>query len=317
MPLPQPIQDQLEAAERLLSEPPAAPPAPPATELQPPQPAPAPEPTATNVQPPAPPDQDAAYWRQRFETMQGKYNAEVPRLHEQLREQGTALHSMQTQFVELTRQPAPAPTVLVTANDEEKFGADLVDFVRRVARDESRPVSSRIENLERLASSTASKADRVANVERVVIADREGRFYADLKGAVPDWQAINADPGWHRWLAEYDAVAGGPRQLSLNQAHEALDAPRVVAMFNLFKATLPPAAPSQREQAQADLARQVAPPRSSTTTVQPPTKPAFTGTQYAYWNDPRRVHDEKVDVVQANVLALEQAMVEGRIDWSK
>ena len=36
-------------------------------------------------------NQDAEYWKQRFETLQGKYNAEVPRMQAQLRAAGGSL----------------------------------------------------------------------------------------------------------------------------------------------------------------------------------------------------------------------------------
>jgi hypothetical protein len=90
MSLPKQIQAELDAAARIESElaaPPQAQEQPaPATEVNTPPVQPAAEPPA----PAAPvasaePVQDAEYWRRRFETMQGKYNAEVPRLHQDLR----------------------------------------------------------------------------------------------------------------------------------------------------------------------------------------------------------------------------------------
>lgn len=319
--LPGPIQAQLEAAELLqqaaVAPQPEIPPASPA-----PQPSPTPEAPVAPAEPVAQPapDGDAAYWRQRFETMQGKYNAEVPRLHSQVREQGDQLSQLTGRLDQLTRQAVP-PTEqtqpLITANDEERFGADLIDAMRRVVRDETKAYSRRFENLEGVARTVSAKADRVGTVEQHLAATREERFYEVLVGAVPDWEAVNVDPRWLKWLAELDPMAGRTRQQLLDEAMAALDARRVVAAFGAFKATLPAPAPSSRAQAATELARQVAPSRSSTAATPPAPEQMFTGAQYTYWFDPRRKYDTEPAALQANLAALEKAQGEGRIDWSK
>lgn len=321
--LPKQVQTQLEEAERIQGEL-AAPVLPPQPE---PQLAPQPQPVIS-AEPPAPPPaepvapapvEDVAYWRQRFETMQGKYNAEVPRLHDTLRQQVQTVQQMQGRLEHLERSPTPAPAApapLITANDEEKFGADLVDMARRVARDESLAVVQRLELLEQMARNLGTKVGRVDEMAQDVQATKERQFYVELAKAVPNWQTINVDPVWLKWLAEFDPFAGKPRQLSLDEASSAMDYQRAIAIFQRFLDTLPAPQPSQAAQAQSELARQVAPTRSSTTNVTPSTPKGYTGTQYTYWFDPRRANDTESATLKANQVELEKAQVEGRIDWA-
>jgi len=56
-----------------------------------------------------------------------------------------------------------------------------------------------------------------------------------LDKAVPDWETINKDPAFLKWLGEMDPLTGIQRQELLNQAHKALDAPRVANFFNSWK----------------------------------------------------------------------------------
>jgi len=154
----------------------------------------------------------------------------------------------------------------------------------------------------------------VAQVEQRVQQTVEQSFYSELGKAVTDWQAVNADPRWHAWLGEYDAIAGKPRQASLDEAHQGLDHVRVAALFNLFKSTLPPAAPPQKS-GQSELARQVAPSKSSTANVAPAAAKRYTAQEYAYWTDHRRVHDTPKADLENMLIELESAVAEGRVKW--
>lgn len=319
--LPKAIQAEVDAAEQLMQgtqEPTAPaladPPKPPEPAPAPQPPAPPPEPSApTTVATPEPHDQDADYWKRRFVTIEGKYRAEVPQLSETVRNLQSQLQAMQSQ-----QAPRPEPKVepLITPKDEEAFGTDLIDAMRRVSREESRALNQRLDALASALERVSQVTGKVDQVERKVQLTAEQMFYVELGRGVPDWQQVNADARWHAWLSEYDPVAGRTRQESLNEAHAAFDHARVAALFNMFKTTLPPA-PAPQKSGQAELARQVAPSRSSTATVSPPAAKVFTSKEYAYWTDPRRVHTEDRAKLDAMLTELEQAQAEGRIDWSR
>lgn len=321
--LPKAVQQQLDEAERIEQQL-AAPPAPPADpQAQPvnppqePQPA-APQPVEPQPAPqPAEPSQDAAYWRARFETIEGKYKAEVPRLAHALQETQQSLAQVRGQ-IEAVRQPAPAapqPATLVTEKDDEKFGTDLVDLMRRVAREEGRSTGDAVGRIEQLIRQYAPQFERVKQVEQQVVLTREGQFYSDLARDVPDWETVNKDARWLDWLKEYDPVAGRTRQQSLDEAAGVFDTRRVVAMFKLFKTAQPAPQPSPQAKAQSELARQVAPSRSATATVAPQGVKTYTGADYAYWTDYRRIHDTAKEILEAKLAEMEVALAEGRVKF--
>lgn len=179
---------------------------------------PAPAPQAT---PPANDGDDK--WEARYKTISGKYNAEVPRLHQQLKERDAELKSLKDR-VELL-ESASSKEPLVKPEEVQEFGEPLVDLIRRAAREE---VGAKDAELQQLKS-------KVESFEVKTSANTEATFYEDLARAVPDWMSINDDPEFHKWLAEYDELTGVQRQQILGQAEGNRDANRVARFFTAFK----------------------------------------------------------------------------------
>lgn len=318
MAIPKQIQQQLEEAERIEQQLAAGAPANEDTPADPPPAEPPAEPPVAAAPEPTPPAEPVDEWRQRYDTLRGKYDAETGRLHETLRQTTAQLTALQQQVTQLTQRPPEPPKApeqpLVTGQDDEKFGSDLIDVMRRAAQEQLRPLMQRLESLESLAKSIGAKASRVEQVEQEVVQSRQERFYSELTSAVPNWEEVNKDQRWLQWLAEKDPILGKTRQAALDEASSVLDHPRVAAMFKLFiSQVMPPTPPTQ--QAKTELARQVAPAKSSKTTVQPQGAKVYTGRDYHHWLDPRRVHDTDNAKLQAMIAELERAYVENRIQW--
>ena len=155
---------------------------------------------------------------------------------------------------------APAKT-LITEQDKEAFGSDLLDLIDRAT--EQKLAGSR--DLEaQLRAEINELKGKLGNVtERQVVSDKD-RYEASLSAQVPDWEAMNVDQGFLTWLAEVDPVYGMPRQYALTNAYESLDANRTATIFKQYKATI---APTQRQQPNRELQRQVAPTRSHTSSA--------------------------------------------------
>lgn len=315
--LPRAIQAELDEADRLMKNAEAPDPGnTPEPDPTPPSPAPQPVPASQDPAPVvADPEGDA--YRRRYETLQGKYNAEVPRLQQQLREVSGGYVQLQQELQRLKERPAAPPAKpepdLVTSRDEEKFGSDLIDMARRVAQEELRAVQQRFASVEAAVGRLAPKVERVNQVEQNVEAARVSAFYGELKREVPDYEAVNADQRWLAWLAEFDPIAGKTRQACLDEAAASFDSVRVAAMFKAFRASVP-AAPDP-DKGRSELARQVAPSRSSTVAQTPPGKRVFSGVDYVYWTDPRRMHDKPRKEVESMLVELELAVAEGRVKW--
>lgn len=266
MSLPRAVQQQVEEADALVAQMNGTQPVNPDTG-EPivntePQPANEPEPQNISPEPEPKPAVSEETWEQKYHTLKGKFDAEVPRLYAQVRELNTQVTQLTSDLAVAKAQPAqpvPASTPsLITEQDKEAFGADLIDLIERAT--EAKLAGSR--QLEaQLTAEIAELKGKLGNVtERQVVSDKD-RYESALTTAVPDWQALNVDQGFLNWLAEVDPVYGVPRQYALNNAYEALDATRTATIFNQYKKSVTPPAPST---SRPNLNSQVAPTRSRT-----------------------------------------------------
>lgn len=199
-------------------------------------PAPAPDndpaPVSDPVKAPAPEQQqgdDYATLQQRYNVLQGKYRAEVPRLAETVRTLEAKIQEL-TQQVEQKaasqQQPDAAPNL--SQDEIDQFGPEFTQFVQKASRIElSRELvalTKRLDAIER----------RAQNTEQAVQVSAEDRFLARLSQLVPNWEAIDQSQGWLQWLGEIDPLAGVPRQALLDNASRANDAARVAGFFTTF-----------------------------------------------------------------------------------
>lgn len=217
-------------------------------------------------------------WEQRYKVLQGKYNAEVPRLTQQLQDMQRQMNGLQGLLGSL-RQPAapaapaaPAPPPVTDAEIKE-FGPDLYDFVKRVARGEQAAILPEIDK--RVAPvvqkvDAASAAAQNAN-QQAAAAQRRAMFDL-LKQQVPNWEALNDDPGFLAWLDQRDPYTGEVRGKLLERAEAVNDGPRVVAFFVGYQrenATVAPATPAAAAAAPAAPAASAASQPTLETMVAP------------------------------------------------
>ena len=219
--------------------------------------------TVTTQTPSPVPDET---WQQKYHILQGKYDAEVPRLHSQLRELNTQVQSLieAKAVAEAKAAKAPEPVKsLVTEQDKEAFGSDLIDLIDRATESKVSVLRDRettlLDEIEKLKGQLGSVS------ERQVVSHKDS-FLMGLSQKVPDWEALNTDQGFLAWLSEVDPVYGLPRQAALTTAYEALDVNRVAAIFSKYKEVTAPKQPDQPKAKPSDqLQRQVAPTRTRTT----------------------------------------------------
>lgn len=221
-------------------------------------------------QPAAPAVAKPDVWEQKYSTLQGMYNAEVPRLHAQVKELTAELQKLQ-QVRETPPQEAK-PSALVTQQDIDAFGEDLLDVQRRVAREVAAEFGTKLEKLEQenaqLRESLTQTGTRINTMS----------FEQRLASAVPDFEAVNANPAWAIWLDEVDPILRGPRRAVAQQAFSDGDAEAVAHYVRLFReATGTP----KKEPRQAELERQIAPSRGAATgtTSSSSAEPVYTTAQ--------------------------------------
>lgn len=233
MAMPRAVEEAAKRAEelhaQLYSQPNTEPPAEPETPTEPdtaPQDPPT-EPAATDPQdpPPAdPPKEDP--WEHKYKVMEGKYRAEVPRLAADNRDLRQKLDALTAQFESLKSQASTPAQSLISPEDREKYGDDLLDVIKRTAQEQVAAKDREIDDLKR----------RLDGVHQDTAKNAEVTFYDRLGELVPDWVSINAEDGFLKWLDEHDEFTGKTRQELLSEAEVAKDASRVARFFSKWKA---------------------------------------------------------------------------------
>lgn len=192
-----------------------------------PQPAPAPEPAPAPQPAPAPEPAvgTAEHEHARFLSMKGRYDQSqvmLGSLQQQLQDMGDELIRTQRLIAQPRAQdPPPPPTPLVTDEDVKTYGPELIDVVKRAAREAVAPELQRVEQQTRQVN------------QRVAQTAQEGVYQA-LAVQVPNWNEINESPAFKRWCSLPDLYSGEIRGKLLNAAFRAAQAPRVIAFFKGF-----------------------------------------------------------------------------------
>lgn len=219
-------------------------------------------------------DQNSETYAQKWRTLQGMYNAEVPRLRQQNRELGQRLQQMEQLLATLSAQsniPATSQpqqtTRLVTEKDIEEYG-ESIDVMRRVSREEAASVLQRLATIEQaLQQMQSSVVPQVQTIVQRQQVSAEQQFWADLATAVPNFREVNGDEAFQSWLLEADPLTGITRQTYLEDAQRNLDAHRVANIFRTWLEMTGQAttARSVGRASSSELERQVAPGRSKST----------------------------------------------------
>lgn len=212
---------------------------------------------------------------QKYRTLQGMYNAEVPRLHAQNKELAQRVQQMEQLLAAMSspaQPPAAAPATPtqrhVTDKDVEEYG-ESIDVMRKVSREEVGSLIARIGQLESMLQQVQTKVvPQVQAVAQRQQMSAEQTFWSDLTKAVPNWREVNDNTSFQEWLLKTDPLTGISRQTYLDDAQRSLDAGRVSAFFRTWlestgQATAQSAGSAPPPpQANPELQKQVAPGRS-------------------------------------------------------
>jgi len=228
---------------------------------------------ATRNETPATPagDENNETYAQRWRSLQGVYNAQK----RQLDETTHRLSSMEQLIAQMQAAPVQdyqRPSHL-TDKDMTEYGEDMIEFARRVTREEVVPLAQAVQQLMGRIDQLQGVVPVVQQVAHQQAQNTHEKFYAALSARVPDWQTVNENAGFHQWLLSADPLSGLQRQTLLTDAHNSLDLPRVVSIFETWKRENG-IAPAQKQAAKSSniskLERQIAPGRATGTT--PPTQ---------------------------------------------
>lgn len=202
-------------------------------------------------------------FKQKYNTLRGKYDAEVPRLHQQVKELTDQLTSLKTEIEATKKAESEKPkeeVSYITDADREEYGDDLIEFQRRVAKDVAKSYDDKLEAQE----SEIAKLREQINATGSQVGEMS--FSQKLNHLVPDFDTLDNDERWASWLNEYDPMIRGPRRDQAQAAFDSGDADAVAHYVKLFRESITPKE-EVRDDRQAELEKQVSPNRSANSTV--------------------------------------------------
>lgn len=204
------------------------------------------EPAGQQVRPetPKPHQPEHNEWQSKYQSLKGKYDAEVPRLHHDLRTMRDQI-SVLNQQLQAKQQEVETPAQS-DLNPEafDEYGEDFRLLVDKLKQAEA--------EIARLKGDVGAVAQGQAQT-------RTERFWADVNQLLPGWEEQNSSPAFQQWLGEVDPVAGVPRQAILDRAQTNLDAQHIARIFNAWPGKQ---APAQKTAPRSSMEAQVAPNNS-------------------------------------------------------
>ena len=214
--------------------------------------------------------QDDKSLEQKYKTLQGMYNAEIPRLHAGKRELADRVSQLEKLLSTTANKIEPTPTtsvepekpqVLITEQDMEDYG-DSIDVMRRVSKEESNVSNNRIAQLEgviqQLQSNFNGVVPRVEQLSQQQNQSAEHSFWSQLESNVPNWRDTNIDPDFQNWLLSIDPLTEISRQTYLEDAQSNFDVERVSNFFSTW-------GEQEKANSKSQLEKQVAPGKGKST----------------------------------------------------
>jgi hypothetical protein len=214
---------------------------------------------------------------QKYRTLQGMYNAEVPRLRQQNKELSDKIQHME-QLLSTMSPTKEAPkgeseARLISEKELADYG-DSIEVMRKVSREEYSPVAKKIAEME--ATITRLQGNVVPQVQNLVktqVANTEQQFWSQLSQSVPSWEKVNNDPAFHEWLLKPDPLSGISRQTILEDAQRSYNVGRVASFFTTWMGSTGDIGGNKQPQdkGSSELQKQVSPGRSRGSTTATPT----------------------------------------------
>lgn len=243
--LPKHVRDAAIAADTIHAQAyeappdPDAPPVPPVTVAVNDPPAPTLQPDPAHTPPSPQPDFTAPAtaaelkdndWAGRYNSMRGRWEAsqrqlgvtqqQVADLAVELERTQELLSRVGTQAPQ-TANPDPDHKDLITQQDRDTYGDELLDTVTRAARSAVEP------ELDALRSQNKELQKRV-----ITTGQRDAKDV--LTSAVPNWVAINRSPEFNAWLSLPNPYTGQVRRQMLQGAYASANAQMMVTLFKDF-----------------------------------------------------------------------------------
>lgn len=162
----------------------------------------------------------------KFNSLRGKYEAEVPRLSDELRKLRAELADLQERSV---AAPASSEPIEVDGKSEDELREMYGDeFVSALLATQRRAVEAAKREL-------APSLERLNQIEQRAIHDAEEAMFSAISKEHSDWEQVNELATWQKFLAEINPDTGEPRQVAINRAQARNDPAPIIRQLTLFK----------------------------------------------------------------------------------
>lgn len=162
-------------------------------------------------------------WEAKYKTLQGKYNAEVPKLHRELKQ-------YRKETDELRAKIAVLETMLQTNTATNKQD-DVDEDLAKLKEDYPEIYTAVNKMLNKVVTQEVRPT-----VDAVKATSAKATFYSALSSMIPDWEQINSSQSFLDWLAQpSDEIPTRSRHQLLMAAFNEGDAAGVAAFFKRFK----------------------------------------------------------------------------------
>lgn len=186
--------------------------------------------------PAAEPKPERIDWKQKYSVLKGKYDAEVPRLSQDVRDANSRITNLEDKITGLATQtiveePAASRTDF-TPEEVADYGEDLLDVIGRKAR--MIVETEYLPQMNKLNSEVSTLRTQLGETGQKVGKFETNEVFAQLDATVKDWRTINTDPVFHEWLDQTDPYSGQTRKDLMLNAFNRKNAHQVRAFFNGF-----------------------------------------------------------------------------------
>lgn len=166
---------------------------------------------------------------ERHDTLQAKYNAEVPRAAADLRTVRTDLQKAQARNQELEqamqRRVEAGDVNSLTEEEKKLLGPAMMTSMAKIAGEiVARAVDS---SLDKRLQPMNDRIDQFARMS-------DAAYYATLDDGVPNWEVVNDDPKFAAWLNQVDPTTQRTRMDLLKRAEAARQGNRIVEIFRAY-----------------------------------------------------------------------------------
>jgi hypothetical protein len=185
-------------------------------------------------------DEGKEDWEQKYKSLQGMYNTEMPKLKTQNQDLQQRLENLESLLAGTgSEESASAPLEvqtgsIVTEEDVKEFG-DAIDVMRRVTQEEVQPLIETLNKLQlTLNNLNTEVVPKVNQVYTSQANTTQQAFWDRVEAAIPNWREVNNHPDFATWLYQHDPMTRMLRQDLLEQAQNSADADRVIHIFRAW-----------------------------------------------------------------------------------